>query len=216
MARLAKLMAAATLVGVTASVSACVEDEGMFYAYQLGIIEGDTVTCGQDFATHAAVVATTVLDLGYTSVSGNTTFVCVQNKMKSNRNGGVETSNIVLRQYTLSLNGGAESARRVVSGTVPADGANGSSGIDGGTIPARVDIFEADQLTQALAEANAKGGSTQYVATVMFEGRTTGGVDVDTPEWSFPVDVYLQSCYCGEPPPGAIVGECSDTFVDCP
>jgi hypothetical protein len=216
MARLAKLMAAATLVGVTASVSACVEDEGMFYAYQLAVIEGDDVTCGQDFASHAPVVATTVLDLGYTSVSGNTTFVCVQNKIKSNRNGGVETSNIVLRQYTLSLNGGAASSPRVVSGTVSADGANGSSGLEGGALPARVDIFEADQLTQALAEAAAKGGSTQYVATVAFEGRTTGGLDVDTPEWSFPVDVYLQDCYCGDPPPGATVGECDDAFIDCP
>ncbi|MBL9021793.1 MAG: hypothetical protein JNL21_06310 [Myxococcales bacterium] len=215
MARLAKLMAAATLVGVTASVSACVEDEGMFYAYQLAVIDGSNVTCSEVFASEATVRAVTALDIGQTYIGGNIAYVCLQNKMKSSRNGGVETSNIVMRQYTLSLNSGAESEPRVVVGTIPADGSEGSAGLEGGRAPVRIDIFESDQLTQALTEAANKGGATQYVATVTFEGRTTGGIDVDTPEWSFPVDVLLESCYCEEPPAGATAPTCSDD-IPCP
>lgn len=203
-ARFSKLMAAATLIGGAASVSACVEDEGMFYAYQLAIIQGGGFSCDEEFRAVSDVNIFTLADRGVVVVAGNATAVCVQNKIKSNRNGGVETSNIIMREYTLALNDGAPSAPRAMSGTVPADGAAGSAGLEGGRAPVLVEIFNGTQLTQAIQEAEGKGGSTQYVATVEFRGRTTGGIDVDSPEWSFPVNVNLLECYCEDPPFGGV------------
>lgn len=199
-ARLAKCLAVTALIGSALPVSSCVEDEGMFYAYQLApIAEDGTATCEDEFTSRALVRRITVIDADGSTVTldtGNSAAVCLQNKIKSSRNGGVETSNIIVREYNISFSDTDAGEWRAISGSVPADSEDGSRGLEGGRASMFVSLFGAAELDSVFAQAASNGGAVQLVAGVIFRGRTTGGMDVETPEWFFPVDITSATCFC--------------------
>ncbi len=212
MARLAKYLAAAILGAGALSASACVEDEGMFYIAVTGTIDDEGVgDCGEIFDAAPGVFE--VLHPGpdrsfipnpdptqednFVTVS-NRVVLCVINKMHSNTANGVETSNIILTEFEISFSEGGSRTEAVI-GALSADSADGSPGLDtaNGT-PILVPIFDQAQAAQYFSLAASSGSGTfQTVAGVRLRGRTTGGLDVDTPEYFFPVQVttgYFCSC----------------------
>lgn len=173
----------------------------MFYAFALAGGD-DFQDCEDQFAANAIASRMVVVDAPggpLTFFSGNTAAICLQNKIKSSRNGGVETSNIVLREYTISFSEGGAGETRVVAGSLSADSADGSTGLQGSIISMPIALFGAAELQAITDSALAAGGTTQVTASVIFRGRTTGGMDVDTPEWFFPVDIVSEQCFCDDP-----------------
>jgi hypothetical protein len=209
-AQFAKVLAVTTLVGGALGVGACVEDEGMVYAY--GLAGGtDGTNCDDEFRSAAVVQRYISLNPADDSPQAvldiNFTTVCVQNKIKSNRLNGVETSNVILSEYELSFSDGS-SRTQALGFSIPADGADGSSGFDGSKGIIGITLFDAPGLQAIQDQATAGGGQAETVAGIIFRGRTTGGLDVDTPEFFFPVEVFAPFyCYC-EAPMGFEFREC--------
>ncbi|NUO52617.1 MAG: hypothetical protein HOV80_27540 [Polyangiaceae bacterium] len=209
-ARFAKVLAVTTLIGGALGVGACVEDEGMIYVY--GLAGGtDLRNCDDEFATAAVVQRFISLDpasdLPVAALDLNFTTVCVQNKIKSNRLNGVETSNVIFSEYELTFSDGSSRTQAIGVGVV-ADSPDGSSGFDGGTAIIGITLFDADGLSTLTQQAIDGGGQIETVAGLVFRGRTTGGLDVDTPEFFFPVEVFSPvNCYC-DPPMGLEFATC--------
>jgi hypothetical protein len=209
-ARFATVLAVTTLIGGALGVGACVEDEGMVYVYALAG-GTDNTNCDDEFSGAAFIQRFISLNPSDNSavafVDLNSTTVCIQNKIKSNRLNGVETSNVIFSEYEISFSDGSSRTQAIGVG-ISADDADGSSGFNGGQLAASITVFDADGLAAAQQQAADQGGQMETVAGIIFRGRTTGGLDVDTPEFFFPVEVFAPfSCYC-EPPMGFEASEC--------
>lgn len=209
-AQFARLLAVTTLIGGALGVGACIEDEGMIYVY--GLAGGtDGTNCNDEFRTAAVVQRFISLnpldDTPQALIDLNFTTVCVQNKIKSNRLNGVETSNVIFSEYELSFSDGS-SRTQAIGVSVVADGPDGSAGFDGGTGIIDITLFDAPGLAAVQQQATDGGGQAETVAGLIFRGRTTGGLDVDTPEFFFPVEVFAPvGCYC-TPPEGRELANC--------
>lgn len=210
-ARLAKVLAVMSLIGGSLGVGACVEAEGMVYAY--GLAGGpDLDDCDEVFSA-AANVQRIIRGEDGAFIDLNTTSICLQNKIKSNRLNGVETSNVILYEYDISFSNGT-SRTQATTNVIPADAADGSAGLEGGQLNKSITIFDADGLNTAYADAEGAGGQTETVAGIVFRGRTTGGIDIDTPEFFFPVEVFAPfTCFC-DPPPGQEFSACGQDILD--
>jgi hypothetical protein len=202
--RIARGLASAVLLaGVGALCSACIEDEGMFYAVGLiraeqGVFNGDQ--CRPGGLLHSTAEMVLYADSnGFVYSTASDYAVCLLNKIKSSRDNGVETSNVVVYEYEISLGGGT--ATRPVFVTVSADTDTGSAQLEGGIFPLQITLAGSGLEGDLNAEAAAtSSGVIQEVATVIVRGRTTGGLEVDTPEFYVPVRVYggVYPCSCVE------------------
>jgi hypothetical protein len=195
-AQLARGLAVAMLIGGSLGISSCIEDEGMFYAF--GLAGGDAGdNCDDQFSSAAVVQSLFVADRNNAVVIQNGAAVCLQNKIKSNRLNGVETSNIIIYEYEISFSDGS-SRTQAIGGSVEADGADGSSGLDGGILVMGISLFDADGLTSHVEQAlNSPNGQIETVAGIIVRGRTTGGLEVETPEFFFPIEIFANDrCFC--------------------
>jgi hypothetical protein len=96
---------------------------------------------------------------------------------------------------------------------VPADSEDGTPGVsDESSI--LFEPFTADELTSYAGRADAAGGVFETVASVRVFGRTTGGMDVDTPEYFFPIRIYSQpyGCFCEVPEDSPETSGCPDLY----
>ncbi len=195
-ARLARGLAVAMLAGGSLLSGACIEDEGMFYAFGLagGAAEDD---CDEEFRTAAGVQILILADRDNATVALNSAALCLQNKIKSNRLNGVETSNIIIYEYDISFSDGS-SRTQAIGASVEADAADGSSGLDGGVLAMGITLFDAPGLESHAEQARASAnGQIETVAGVIVRGRTTGGIEVETPEFFFPIEVFADAfCFC--------------------
>ncbi len=204
-----RILATATLaIGAVAGFGACVEDEGMFYVTRLGDPDVD-IAC-DEFPDAGVAFSGIVIDknIGF-STSG--VRLCLNNKLKSSRRGGVETSNIIVNEVEISFSDGG-GRRQAVIGLLSADTEDGTPGVS--TEDSIVfEAFTATEFANYVGQASAAGGVFETIASVRVFGRTTGGMDVDTPEYFFPVRIKGDpvQCYCDVPDTDPTGLECPDS-----
>jgi hypothetical protein len=186
------------LFGATVGLGACVEDEGMFYVTKLGF--PDLGRGCEDAFPDAAYAFNVVVRDRNVAFAENLVRLCMNNKMKSSRRNGVETSNIIVSEVEISFSDGG-GRRQAVIGLLAADAEDGSTGISKPEPSVIFEAFTVDEFNNYVAQAASAGGVFETVASVRVFGRTTGGMDVDTPEYFFPVRIFSETtdCYC-EPP----------------
>lgn len=206
------LAGVASLGVIVASSQACVEAEGEFYVSGAApAVDGGGDPCG-DVSEQITLNVGQVVDLNGAVMFDQAdtpvdALICVRNHLKSRTDNGVETSNIIFYQYDVSLDSGSATTHPI-SGSIDADTADGSTGLGLGT-SFRVSLLTTSDTT-AIAGGLSDGDGVETVATLKVYGRTTGGIDVETPDFYIPVRVYNKTvqCVCGA---DANAGE-----IECP
>jgi hypothetical protein len=195
-----------TIVGGT---QACIEAEGELYITNVlqPTDPSTTDACGEIGTAIVGVNAGLVTNsIGTETVVDRSeipayALLCVQNHMRSRSDNGVETSNVILYQYDVTLSSGGGTRTQAVSGSVAASDSNGVSGFDGSHTSMPTELMTGSEVADAAAGASGFS-AVEVVATVKYYGRTTGGLEVETPDFFVPIRVYAISepCVCdGDP-----------------
>jgi hypothetical protein len=116
--------------------------------------------------------------------------VLLVNRMVSSlnqaNNNDVETGDIIVTGYDVRLNnglGGEETFIFNSYATIPAEADEG--------LPMSFQLIPVNEAAEGLlAEVNSQGESVAGFAGVRFYGRTTGGLEVETPEAFLPITFY--------------------------
>jgi len=190
-------IAGLSVAGVAAAAlvaSSCAEAEGRFFIECIGT--GTADSCGCDAAVAGGSFNKAACDVGPDGKTLGTcgyqaTFV-LRNQMHSSleiaaNNNDVETSEILVYAADISFetNGGSIAGAQgatLLDPIFPDDiGCISASLFDGGS----VDV--------------AEGEVVNAILTVKFYGRTTGGLEVETPTQYYPISVYNDpnDCECG-------------------
>ncbi|MFO0551369.1 MAG: hypothetical protein U0271_23465 [Polyangiaceae bacterium] len=168
-------------VATLLATSSCAEAEGRFYILSM---DSAAVLCG---STSASCDGTEFISRGQfdkSGCAGNCQYgvvVTLHNEMTSSlesqaNHNDVETSRIIISSYDISYSNGSPSLSNVAW--------NGSIEPEGFTCGGLV-LLDSAAVDAALGEV---------IVTVKFYGRTTGGLDVETPEYSFSVTVTDDGC----------------------
>ena len=205
-----------TIIGGT---QACIEAEGELYITNVLQVTDPTTTdaCGEIGTAIVGVNAGLVLDTSGTvplfdrSQIPAYALLCVQNHMRSRSDNGVETSNVILYQYDVTLSSGGSTRTQAVSGSVAASDANGVNGFEGSHTSMPTELMTGSEVADAAAGATGFG-AVEVVATVKYYGRTTGGLEVETPDFFVPIRVYAidEFCVCDGDPATEYVCPVSD------
>lgn len=160
--------------------SACVEAEGRFYVLLVnsaGSVCSGSLDC-------SATEGITRGQFDKTGCAGNCQYgvvVTLRNEMHSSlesqaNHNDVETSRILVTSYDISYSNGSPGLNNVAWNATIDPEANTCGGLV---------LLDAATVDASLGEV---------IATVKFYGRTTGGLDVETPEFSFSVTVTNDGC----------------------
>ncbi len=188
--RMTRVVAATCLVlgALGFSASGCVEAEGRFFVDQFCPLneEGDEVDCNDDtYVPGFAVPADCVGDSCF--AEGGLVFLQVRNEMvsslkfKQNYN-NIETSTIILTGYDVRVNTGAEE-------TEYAYNYSGQVAPDGGKTEMVVQLIPLGKEAADLLGTVPDEGSAGW-AGIRVYGRTTGGIEVETPEVFVPINFF--------------------------
>lgn len=183
---------------------ACIESEGGLYIIQAVEVPEDTGTavdaCGTASSSVIFQNSGNVTDRSGTQVLLDGAeypvfaLVCVQNHLRSRDDNGVETSNIILYKYEVTTSGG-DTSEHAIAKSIAASPEDGVTGLDASQSTALVELLTAAQVS-ALAGGLADGEAAEEVVSVKVYGRTTGGLEVESPEFSMPVRVFRQDQQC--------------------
>jgi len=199
-AKLARGLAGLSVLGVIVlSSQACVEAEGNFFIRQAGPVAD---ACGEQ-SSEIEVPVGPVVDLEGTVIGQQNVFavmagVCVVNQLKSRTDNGIESANILFYQYDVALDGGG-SATRPTSGGVEAAGDDQNAGFSVSNVTLPVVLMSGDSLVD-LSTGLDDGDSVESVAAIKLYGRTTGGIDLETPDFYLPILITnsVVTCTCDD------------------
>lgn len=215
---------AITFFGVALStMSSCIEAEGMLYVKNAlaeeAVDSGAADACGEVqsstiFFNIGTVYDTTGAPYVDLSLGSSSALLCVINKLKSRVDNGVETSNVLIYEYDISLDGGA-AATHPISTFVSAAGADSNPQESGGQSTTRIQLASSGELLD-IGGGLGQGEAAESVAGIKLYGRTTGGIELETNEFFIPLRVYRLDFLCtcdGDPAAGEF--PCSDQDPGC-
>lgn len=194
--RVVSLAAASLVIGSLAGLSGggCADTEGTFYV--LNAISG---TVEENFCIYDPG-ATPLLSGAYEILGGDEYDIglIARNSLISTENADkpqVETNHVEIYAVDVELEGkGIVSAGDCPSSfTYPAKGFV-EPGADGATRTLVIPACTRSQLNAAMA----LGESQTVIATFIVHGHTTGGDEVESPEYEFPIHVY-RGAFCNAP-----------------
>ncbi|XXX75983.1 hypothetical protein WMF30_50875 [Sorangium sp. So ce134] len=193
---LARRLCALALLAVSGGLlaSACADNESSLFVRMRMARSGDcTVTCGpgEPFWTEDSV------DAAYAGSHSAT--LLVGNQIVQRGDPDVlrtETSRIQL--YEAEVRVADLEGNPVTEGyVVPITGlVDPGSGDDAGYNCTEVLLIDGATMDDLRVQAANRGGDVQVVATVVLRGRTLGGQEVETAEWSYPVRVCFACSRC--------------------
>ena len=208
----AKGLASTSILGLLVAplaASSCAEAEGRFYVECALSGAAEECGCGETTGLAGGSFNRSACDFNSDGISRgvcgySTTFVLKNNMISSldieANNNEVETSRITIYAYDLTIESDGGSFENVQGGTLlsTVEPNSGSTCIG-------LPIFAGDP-------GGAGGEPINAIATIKFYGRTTGGLEVETPEQFFSFVVYdgPTECCCEEGEPACTQGETAD------
>lgn len=197
--------------------SACVQNEGTLFIR--GCLDVPRDTCVVQASTTAAFVGSGSID-GYLNAQGQYhCFALIENQLVKRGDPNqlrVETSRVDVYQAEVQvLDTDPVNPTAYAKFTVPTSGfADPGSGNEPGLGIADIVLIDHATLQTLAGTAFTSNAVQKVVASVVLHGRTTGGQEVTSKEFKFPIDV-CGACACTVPADDACIGSDQPAAPDC-